>query len=140
MCDVEHIASGKVVQHSSSVRTVERGIQSEHNPFDSIVIPTNVYCSLLSECYHTSRKCEGLQNVPTNGIRRRLRVCIAYSETDDEMENSMNDELERRESIALGPVHLSWALRVFKYLRQSGTMLWLPRRQPTYRARGNDYS
>ena len=32
----------------------------------------------------------------------------------------MNDELERRESIALGPLHLSWGLRVFKYMRQSG--------------------
>ena len=61
-----------------------------------------------------------------------VRVCIAYSETDDEMENSVYDELERLESIALGPVHLCWALRVFKYMRQSGAMLWLPRRPTTY--------
>ena len=61
-----------------------------------------------------------------------VRVCIAYNETDGYMENSMNDEMERRESVALGPVHLSWGLRVFKYMRQSGAMLWLPRRPPTY--------
>ena len=67
------------------VRTVERGIQTEHNPFDSTAIPTSVYCYPDGECYHKSRKCEG-----------------AYSETDDEMENSMKDELERRESMAFG--------------------------------------
>ena len=31
-------------------------------------------------------------------------VCLACNETDDETENSMNDELERRESSAFGPV------------------------------------
>ena len=36
-----------------------------------------------------------------------VRVCIAYSELDDEMENIVKDALERRESIAIGPVHLS---------------------------------
>ena len=45
--------------------------------------------------------------------REDVRVCVAYSETDDEMENSMNDELERRESVALGPVHLFRSLSVF---------------------------
>ena len=48
-------------------RTVARGTQSEFNP----VIPTSVYCSPGGECYHTSRKCERLQNVPTNAIWRR---------------------------------------------------------------------
>ena len=37
-----------------------------------------------------------------------VNVCIAYSEVDDDMENSINDEV--RESIALGPVHLSRVL------------------------------
>ena len=50
-------------------RRVERGTQSEFNPVDQIVIPTSVYCSLGGECYHTSRKCEGLKNVPMNSIR-----------------------------------------------------------------------
>ena len=35
------------------VRTVERGTQSELNPVDSLVTPTNVYCSPGGECYHT---------------------------------------------------------------------------------------
>ena len=40
--------------------TVERGIQSEHNPVDTIMVPTSVFCSPGGECYHKSRKCEGL--------------------------------------------------------------------------------
>ena len=56
-------------------RTVERGTQSELNPVDSILIPTSVHCSPGGECCHTSRKCEGLQNVPMTAIRRR-RSCM----------------------------------------------------------------
>ena len=62
-------------------RTVERGAQSELNPVDSIVIPTSVYCSPGGECYHMSRKCEGLQNVPMNAIRRR-RSCMYCAQRD----------------------------------------------------------
>ena len=36
------------------------------------------------------------------GCAERADQCIAYSETDDEVENSMKDEVERRESIAFG--------------------------------------
>ena len=36
------------------------------------------------------------------GFAERADQCIAYSETDDEVENSMKDEVERRESMALG--------------------------------------
>ena len=39
-----------------SVRTVERGTESELNPVYSIVIPTSVYSSPGGERYHTSRK------------------------------------------------------------------------------------
>ena len=75
--------------------------------------------------------------------RGDVRVCIAYSEMDDEMENSVKDELERRESIALGRLHLSRSLRMFKHMRHCGAMLWLLGWPPTYRcsratARGND--
>ena len=38
-------------------------------------ISTNVYCSPGGECYHTSRKCEGLKNVPMDAVRRR-RSCM----------------------------------------------------------------
>ena len=44
-------------------------------------------------------------------------MCIAYSEVETMIwRTASNDEV--RESIALGPVHLSRALRVFKYMRQ----------------------
>ena len=36
------------------------------------------------------------------GFAERADHCIAYSDTDDEVENSMKDEVERRESIAFG--------------------------------------
>ena len=52
-------------------KTVERGTQCEFNPVNQITVPTNVYCSRRGECYHTSRKCEGLKNVPIDAIRRR---------------------------------------------------------------------
>ena len=55
--------------------TVERGTQTEFNPVNQITVPTNVHCSPGSECYHTSRKCEGLKNVPMDAIRRR-RSCM----------------------------------------------------------------
>ena len=44
-------------------------------------------CAALREveCYHTSRKCEGLKNVPMDAIRKNVRVCIAYNETDNEV-------------------------------------------------------
>ena len=45
----------------------------------------------------------------------------------------MNDELERRESVALGPVHLSRSPRKFKHMRRCGAVLWLLGWPPTYR-------
>ena len=63
------------INTTAATKTVERGTQSELNLVDQITIPTNVYCSPGGECYHTSRKCEGLQNVPMNAIRR-WRSCI----------------------------------------------------------------
>ena len=62
-------------------RTVERGTQSELNLVDSIVIPTSVDCSPGVECFHTSRKCEGLQNVLMSAIRRR-RSCMYCVQRD----------------------------------------------------------
>ena len=56
-------------------KTVERGTQTEFNPVNQITIPTTVNCSLGSECYHTSRKCEGLKNVLVDAFRRR-RSCV----------------------------------------------------------------
>ena len=56
-------------------KNVERGIRTEFNPVSQITVPTNVYHSLGGECYHTSRKCEGLKNVPMDAIRRR-RSCM----------------------------------------------------------------
>ena len=56
-------------------KTVERGTQTEFNPVNQITVPTNVYCSPGGECYHTSRKCEGLKSVPMDAIRRR-RSCV----------------------------------------------------------------
>ena len=63
------------INTTAPAKTVESGTQSEFNPVDQITIPTNVYCSPGGECYRTSRKCEGLQNVPMNAIRRR-RSCM----------------------------------------------------------------
>ena len=51
-------------------KTDERGTQTEFKP-----VPTNVCCYPGGECYHTSRKCEGLQNVPMDAVRRR-RSCM----------------------------------------------------------------
>ena len=56
-------------------KTVERGTQIEFNPANQIMFPTDVYCSPGAECYHTSRNCEGLKNVPMDAIRRR-RSCM----------------------------------------------------------------
>ena len=83
------------------VRTVERDIQTEHNP---------VACVVLREVNAITRRgsakdCSTCRGMLLGGD---VRVCIAYSEMDNEMENSMIDELERRESMALGPVQLSW--------------------------------
>ena len=33
-----------------------------------------------------------------------VRICIAYSETDNEVENIVKDALETTTSVALGPV------------------------------------
>ena len=62
-------------------RTVERGTQSEHNPVDSIVIPTSICCSPGGQCYHTSGKCEGLKNVPMNAFKSR-RSCMYCVQRD----------------------------------------------------------
>ena len=42
-------------------KTVERALQTEFNPVNQITIPTNVNRSPGGECYHTSRKCEGVE-------------------------------------------------------------------------------
>ena len=50
---------------------------------------------------------------------------------EDEMENIVKGELERRESIALGPVHLSRSLRMFKHMRQCGVVVaWVAAHLP----------
>ena len=56
-------------------KTVERDTQTESNPVKQITVPTNVYCPPGGECYHTSRKCEGLKNVPMDAVRRK-RSCM----------------------------------------------------------------
>ena len=66
---------------AAPARTVERGTQIELNPVELIVIQTSVYCSPGGDCYHTSRKCEGLQNVPMNAIKRR-RSCMYCVQRD----------------------------------------------------------
>ena len=66
------------LEASALGRTVERGTQTEFNlvnQINQIRIPTNVYCSPGGECYHMSRKCEGVKNVPMDPIRRR-RSCM----------------------------------------------------------------
>ena len=63
------------------VRTFERATQSELNIFDSLVIPTSVCCSPGGECHHTWTKCEGLQSVPMNAIKRRLS-CMYCEQRD----------------------------------------------------------
>ena len=60
------------LEASALGKAVERGTQTEFNPVNQITVPTNVYCSPEGECYHTSRKCGGLKNVPMDAIRRRL--------------------------------------------------------------------
>ena len=62
-------------------KTVERGTQTEFNPVNQITVPTNVYCSPGGECFHTSRKCKGMQNVPMNAIWRR-RSCTYCVQRD----------------------------------------------------------
>ena len=52
-------------------KTFDRGTQTEFNLVNQITVPTNVYCSPRGECYHTSRKCEGLKTVPMDPIMRR---------------------------------------------------------------------
>ena len=65
------------INTTALAKTVERGTQSEFNPIDQITIPTNVYCSPEGECYHTSRMCEGLQNVPDGCCQEEtVPVCI----------------------------------------------------------------
>ena len=59
--------------------------------------------------------------VADNTIRRK-RSCYHGTAA-----MSMKDELESN-----WPEHLSRTLKVFKYMRQSGAMLWLPRRPPTF--------
>ena len=71
----------RLVNTADPARTVERATQSLLNPVDSIVIPTSEYCSPGGECCHTSRKCEGLQNVPMNAIKRR-RSCMYCVQRD----------------------------------------------------------
>ena len=78
-------------------KTVERGIQSEFNFVNQITVPINVYCSPGGEC----RKCEGLKNVPMELLGGDVRACIAYSETDNDVENIVMDALESIKSLHL---------------------------------------
>ena len=68
------------INTSALAKTVERGTQSEFNPVDQTTIPTDVYCSPEGECYHTSRMCEGLQNVPMVAIRRKTFQFVLIAE------------------------------------------------------------
>ena len=73
-CDTDSIGDlgpdGKRQLEATALgKTVERGTQTE------FTVPTNVYCSPGGDCYHTSRKCEGLKNLPVDGNRRR-RSCL----------------------------------------------------------------
>ena len=90
------LRTARLINTTLQVRTVERGIQTGHNPVCSVVIPTSVYCSPGGECFDTSRKCEGLQNVPMNPIGRS-RSCMSCIQRDGRL-----DELERRESMSFG--------------------------------------
>ena len=82
-------------------KTVERG--TEFNPVNQITVPTNVYCSPGGECYLTSRKCEGLMNVPMDDIGKGVRVCAACSETDNEVDNVVMGALETIKSLHFAP-------------------------------------
>ena len=53
-----------------------------------------------------------------------VRVCTAYSETDNEVENIVKDALESDKVVSLGPV-------ICYTVNQCGAALWLPRRPPT---------
>ena len=106
------------INTTALAKTVERGTQSEFNLVNQITVPTNVYCSPGGECHHTSRKCEGLKNVPMDAIRRG-RSCVAYSETDNEVENIVKDGLENNEVDCTWPSHLFC-------MEQCGAALWLP--------------
>ena len=55
------------------VRTVERGMQTKHKD-----VPTSVHYSAGGECYHTSKKCTVLREVPTDatGSRRFCMCCM----------------------------------------------------------------
>ena len=56
-----------------------------------------------------------------------MRVCIPYSETDDEMENVVKDALKRRSRL-----HLARSI-FLEYMKQRGAVLWLPGWPPTDR-------
>ena len=48
---------------------------------------------------------KGLKNVPMDAmLEGDVRACIAYSETDNEVENIVKDALENDEVVALGRV------------------------------------
>ena len=53
-----------------------------------------------------------------------VRVCIAYSEPDNEVESIVKDALENDKVVALGPV-------IMFFMNQCGAALWLPRLPPT---------
>ena len=82
-------------------RLLSEAYRSEFNLVNQITVPINVYCSPGGEYFHTSRKCEGLKNVPMELLGGDVRVCIAYSETDNEVENIVMDALETIKSLHL---------------------------------------
>ena len=98
-------------------KTVERSTQTELNPVNQITIPTNVHCSPGGECHHTSRKCEGLKNVPMDAIRRR-RSCMYCVQRNGQLSG------EHREGCT---VHDKVGCHLF-FTSQCGAALWLPRR------------
>ena len=59
-------------------KIAERGTQTEFNPVNQITVPTHVYCSAGGECYHTSRNCEGLKNVPFVYVLRTVKRTMKW--------------------------------------------------------------
>ena len=114
------------INTTALAKTVERGTQSEFNAVDQITIPTNVYCSPEGERYHTSRMCEGLQNVPMDAIRRKTFLFVWYNK--DEHERGTGSTEVKVD----WPVPLSWTPKVFEHMRQAEQCCGCPRRPPTF--------
>ena len=83
-------------------KTVERGTQSEFNLVNQITVPTNVYCSRGGECYQHVMEVQRVEERADGCYQEEtFRVCIADSETDNEVENVVMDALEPIKSLHL---------------------------------------